>query len=286
MDSKSGCGAGAIGAAVGEMAAEAYGRRNDTTQFASMMGGIAAALGGADAQEANVASQAGANAAANNYLNHDDAKTLSQLVDACKTQCTPSQREQLADLIAQDSTTTAALNGCAGSQSTACQAIRSDYAAAAAAAAAASFLPTDGDIWTWARTQAGASNGRYSAAEIYDAYRTNFIAGAVPNMSVGDLTQAAEWMRGRIVGDGTAANPGEGPLSPIAMGWAVGNNASAQGALSAGLLAMAGTRYGSQRSHWTRACPQARRPSWLSSKGFDSRTSRISSMTSRSRRPT
>jgi hypothetical protein len=60
-------------------------------------------------------------------------------------------------------------------------------------------------------------------------------------MSVEDLTQVAEWMRGRIVGDGTAANPGEGPLSVIAMGWAVGNNASAQGALSAGLLALAGT---------------------------------------------
>ena len=35
-------------------------------------------------------------------------------------------------------------------------------------------------------------------------------------------------------------NPGEGPLSVIAMGWAVGNNASAQGALSSGLLALSG----------------------------------------------
>ncbi|MGJ7542041.1 hypothetical protein [Variovorax sp. LT1R16] len=59
-------------------------------------------------------------------------------------------------------------------------------------------------------------------------------------MSVGDLTNAAEWIRARIVGDGTESNPGEGALSKIAMGWAVGNSASAQGALASTTLAVAG----------------------------------------------
>lgn len=167
-DHASGCAPGALGAAVGELAAEVHGRDIDTVQFASMMGGIAMALAGGDAAAIHAASATAANAAANNYLNHPDAASLRRLVDACKTQCTPSQREQLADLIAQDSTTTAAFNACASRQETACQAIRADYAAAAA-----SFLPTDNDIWSWARTQATASNGTYTAAQIYDAYVLN-----------------------------------------------------------------------------------------------------------------
>ena len=69
-DTSGGCGAGAIGAAIGEMAAEAYGKKSDTTQFAAMVAGIAAATTGASAEEVNLAGQAGANAAANNYLNH------------------------------------------------------------------------------------------------------------------------------------------------------------------------------------------------------------------------
>ena len=69
-DTSGGCGAGAIGAAVGEMAAEAYGRQTDTTAFAAMVSAIAVDATGASAAEINLASQAGANAAANNYLNH------------------------------------------------------------------------------------------------------------------------------------------------------------------------------------------------------------------------
>ena len=95
-DTQGGCGAGAIGAAVGEMTAEAYGRRGDTVQFASMLGAIAAALGGADAQGIGVASQAGANAAANNYLSHSPypsvraiaAEENSRLTAACEPNCT------------------------------------------------------------------------------------------------------------------------------------------------------------------------------------------------------
>jgi filamentous hemagglutinin len=204
-----------------------------------MVAGLAVAVTGADASQINLGSQAGSNAAVNNFLNHPDATKLRELTTACNsgaTSCTPQQREQLADLLTKDNATNAALEACAGVSTAYCNGVRADYAAAAA-----SFLPTDDDIWTWARTQSENSNGKYTAAQIYDAYRTNFIAGAVPNVTVDDLTEVAEWMRGRIVGDGTAANPGEGPLSVIAMGWAVGNNASAQGALSAGILALGAT---------------------------------------------
>ena len=69
-DTSGGCGAGAIGAAVGEIAAEAYGRQADTTAFAAMVSAIAVAATGASAAEIHLASQAGANAAANNSLNH------------------------------------------------------------------------------------------------------------------------------------------------------------------------------------------------------------------------
>jgi filamentous hemagglutinin len=67
------CGAGAIGAAIGELSASLYDPNatnslSNTVQFASMMSGIAAALSGVDATDINLASQAGANAAANNWL--------------------------------------------------------------------------------------------------------------------------------------------------------------------------------------------------------------------------
>ena len=95
-DTSGGCGAGAIGAAVGEMAAEAYGKKSDTTQFAAMVAGIAAATTGASAAEINLASQAGANAAANNYLSHSPfagvreivAKENARLTAACEPNCT------------------------------------------------------------------------------------------------------------------------------------------------------------------------------------------------------
>ncbi len=66
------CAAGALGAAIGEMAAEAYGRQADTEQFAAMLSGIAGAIAGLDATQINLASQAGANAAVNNYLAHPE----------------------------------------------------------------------------------------------------------------------------------------------------------------------------------------------------------------------
>ena len=67
------CTAGALGAAVGELAASLYdpgalNTQGDTVQFAAMMGSIAGAIAGLDAAEINQASQAGANSAANNWL--------------------------------------------------------------------------------------------------------------------------------------------------------------------------------------------------------------------------
>ncbi|MET3464570.1 two-partner secretion domain-containing protein [Variovorax atrisoli] len=71
-DNAAGCGAGALGAAIGELAAETYGKRADTTQFAAMISGLAVAITGGDAAQINLGSQAGSNAAANNYLSHDE----------------------------------------------------------------------------------------------------------------------------------------------------------------------------------------------------------------------
>ena len=95
-DKASGCAAGALGAVVGEIAAEAYGKRSDTVQFAAMMSAIAVAITGGDAAQINLGSQAGANAAANNYLNHTEAAKLNAAASACAKgdteQCRVAQR--------------------------------------------------------------------------------------------------------------------------------------------------------------------------------------------------
>jgi filamentous hemagglutinin len=95
-DNAGGCGAGALGAAIGEFAAETYGRQADTVQFAAMIAGLAVAITGADASQINLGSQAGSNAAANNYLNHTEAAKLNAASKACGTgdaeQCKVAQR--------------------------------------------------------------------------------------------------------------------------------------------------------------------------------------------------
>ncbi|WP_454909647.1 hemagglutinin repeat-containing protein [Variovorax gossypii] len=83
-DNAAGCGAGALGAAIGELAAEAYGRQTDTVQFAAMISGLAVAIAGGDASQINLGSQAGGNAAANNFLNHDQWDELATRFAACK----------------------------------------------------------------------------------------------------------------------------------------------------------------------------------------------------------
>jgi filamentous hemagglutinin family protein len=87
------CGSGALGAAVGEMAAEWYGgnRSNannldipalqtDTVNFARMISGIAAAVTGNDV---NAAAGAGGDAAENNYLNHQENSDRLKAVKGC-----------------------------------------------------------------------------------------------------------------------------------------------------------------------------------------------------------
>jgi filamentous hemagglutinin len=85
-DNSSGCGAGAIGAVIGEISGNAYGRdefgnlRPGAVEMAQMFAGIAGALAGLDAAEINIAAAAGANAAANNALSlRGSAKLMSDL---------------------------------------------------------------------------------------------------------------------------------------------------------------------------------------------------------------
>ncbi|MDA7416440.1 DUF637 domain-containing protein [Xenophilus arseniciresistens] len=97
-DSTGACAAGALGAAVGELAASAYGRQPDTVAFASMISGLAVAIAGGDASQINLGAQAGANAAANNYLNHDQWKQLANRLADCRskpTGCSASEEQQL-----------------------------------------------------------------------------------------------------------------------------------------------------------------------------------------------
>jgi hypothetical protein len=69
---------------VGELVAEAYGVKSDTTQFAAMISGLAAALTGADASQIALAGQAGANAAANNFLSHQNVAELAAKIAKCR----------------------------------------------------------------------------------------------------------------------------------------------------------------------------------------------------------
>ncbi|WP_432726181.1 filamentous hemagglutinin N-terminal domain-containing protein [Variovorax sp. W6] len=206
-DSAAGCGAGALGAAIGELAAEAYGRQADTTQFAAMMAGLAVAITGGDANQISLGSQAGGNAAANNFLAHVDARRTLDLQSKCNAnQCTPLELDELNALVAKDRETSRALNACTGDSSDRCKGIRSDFAAAAA-----SYLPAKNDILVWAVNKSNQSNGMYSVEQIYDAYNANFF-GIQPSSTEGDLSAVADWIREQILR--------EPPLSKIAMGLA------------------------------------------------------------------
>lgn len=84
------CGAGALGAAIGELAASLYdpgalNTHGDTVQFAAMMSSLAAGVAGLDATEINQAGQAGANAAANNWLATKQRAQAKQELAAAKT---------------------------------------------------------------------------------------------------------------------------------------------------------------------------------------------------------
>ncbi len=90
-----GCTAGASGAVVGELAAQwinptgDLSKSADTLAFASLMAGLAGALtGDGSAASVNNAANAGANAALNNYLSHEESSRRLRLQSeklACKT---------------------------------------------------------------------------------------------------------------------------------------------------------------------------------------------------------
>ena len=98
-----GCAPGALGAALGELAAEAYGKRPDTVEFAAMISGIGAALAGGDAAQISLASSAGANAAANNFLSRSPFKEVQARVNQenarltlqCGDNCTLEQMRSI-----------------------------------------------------------------------------------------------------------------------------------------------------------------------------------------------
>jgi filamentous hemagglutinin len=88
-DNSSGCSAGAIGAVVGELTANNFGRdangdpKPDAVQLAQMLSGIAGALAGLDAAGINIAAGAGANAAANNALSLRGSAKLMATLRSC-----------------------------------------------------------------------------------------------------------------------------------------------------------------------------------------------------------
>ncbi|WP_156373513.1 DUF637 domain-containing protein [Pseudorhodoferax sp. Leaf267] len=87
-----GCGAGAIGAVMGELSAETFGfdeygnPKAGTSELAAMLGAMGAAIAGLDASQISLAANAASNAAVNNALKHYVDRALSKLNDALKTQ--------------------------------------------------------------------------------------------------------------------------------------------------------------------------------------------------------
>jgi len=90
---KGGCAPGAIGAVVGELMAEAIsnspgmksylGTDNNTVYVSGLFAGLAGAVAGGDQEAVAIANWAGSNAAANNYLAHDEREALKKAQAAC-----------------------------------------------------------------------------------------------------------------------------------------------------------------------------------------------------------
>jgi len=88
-----------------------------------MMSALAVAITGGDAEQINLASAAGANAAANNYLNHTDAAKLQALRAKCAVQCSTDERTQMNALIALNLRNDQAfIDACQSPLSSACKA--------------------------------------------------------------------------------------------------------------------------------------------------------------------
>jgi filamentous hemagglutinin len=131
-----GCSAGAVGAVVGELAAQFYNDgtgaapKIDTVQFAALMSGVAGAIVGGDAKSVSLAASTGANAAANNYLNHASAMRLSALRGQanCDTNC----KTEIKTLETLDTANNKALAACEGVSGSTCDGVRQEVRTAAA----------------------------------------------------------------------------------------------------------------------------------------------------------
>ena len=99
-NSSGGCAPGALGAVVGELTAEISGRQDNTVQMAGLVATLAVAIAGGDERQLSIAMSAGSNAAANNYLNHDQWAAFAKELKACGGEplCEAAERTKYADL--------------------------------------------------------------------------------------------------------------------------------------------------------------------------------------------
>ena len=180
----------------------------------ALAGTAVGAVAGGDAGAA-----AGFNQTTNNYLKHEEAFRMRALVQKCTTGCSAEERAELQAIVEKDIATTKALDACRGSTTPSCNSVRADFAQAAA-----SYLPASEEIKSWAQAQSAKSNGKYTAAQIADAYRANFTKDAPSESTPGELDTVADWVREQLLQ--------EPPLSKMAMGMVVGTNASLAAAYS------------------------------------------------------
>lgn len=233
-----GCQAGAAGAVVGELTAKWVNPTGDTSRSVQTLevvrvtSAAAAVLAGGDAQSVATAVMTGVNAAQNNYLAHAEANRLRQLQEKYNAgTLTPQEAQERQALIAKDQRTNAQLQACGLSSSAQCQAVKADFAQAQQ-----SYLPTQQDIQAWA--DAKAKTGPYSAAQLVDAYNMSFTQGALPpgQTSRGDLSAAADWIRGQLSGDAQARGSVD-VLDRVYMGWVAGSSAAVGAGITSALVA-------------------------------------------------
>jgi filamentous hemagglutinin len=136
-DSSSGCGAGALGAVIGELTANAFGRdeygnvRPGAVEMTQVLAAIGGAVAGLDAEGINIAAASSANAAINNALSNRGATKLMSDLRACSSGTNKScdveklRKEMTLDAekqtarIERDCGTGGSLNQCMGTSTTA-----------------------------------------------------------------------------------------------------------------------------------------------------------------------
>ena len=246
------CAAGAIGAVAGEVAAATgaldavaqgtIGRtldKSETAFFGGLVGGTAAAVAGSsDNVQANfnTGTATATNAVTNNYLNHTEAAKLFALQKKFNDGTITAEESKERDaIIAKDAKTNADVQACAYSTTSACQAVKADFALAQQ-----SYLPTQTQIQDWANKQVEGGSP-YTAAQLVDAYNANFTKGQLPpnQTNSGDLNPPADWIRNQL------SQSGANVLDPIYMGWATANAPAVGAGITSGIIAnQAATRVG------------------------------------------